>query len=211
MAEGHKWYAAIYDRMMAPEERGILREIRTHVVGGARGRILEVGVGTGANFPYYKKTNASAVVATEPDPFMLERARRRLQELALSVDLHQSPAEELPFEDSSFDTVITTLVLCTVEDLQRSLHEIRRVLTPSGQFRFYEHVRFVHPLAAFMQDVVTPAWRWFGAGCHPNRDIAAAIGEAGFRIVDLRRSQGHVPIPPMCVSSPRILGVAHPA
>ncbi len=211
MAKGHKWYAAIYDRVMAPDEDGILREIRTHVVGGARGRILEVGVGTGANFPYYKQTNANAIVGTEPDPFMLERARRKLQELALSIDLHQAPAEELPFEDSSFDTVITTFVLCTVQDLQRSLHEIRRVLKPSGQYRFYEHVRFVHPLAALIQDVATPVWQWFGAGCHPNRDIGAAIERAGFHLAELRRLRPIPLPPPFCITSPRILGVAHPA
>ncbi len=147
------------------------------------------------------------MTATEPDPFMLQRARRRLNELGLSIELLQAPAEELPFEDSSFDTVISTLVMCTVGDLAHSLAEIRRVLKPSGQLRFYEHVRFNNRLAALMQDIATPAWRWFGAGCHPNRDVGSAIQDAGFHLAELRRLH---PFPPMCVTRPHILGVAHP-
>lgn len=210
MAEGHKWYAAIYDRMNASAERGIMKKIRSHQVGGATGRVLEIGAGTGANFPYYKEAGIEAVIATEPDPFMLERARRKLEELGLSIELRQASAEDLPFEDSSFDTVISTWVMCTVGDLQRSLGEVRRVLRPSGQFRFYEHVRFNNRLAALMQDIATPVWRWLGAGCHPNRDLSSAIQDAGFLLSRLERLYPFPPIPPLCVTQPHILGVAYP-
>ena len=208
MAKGHKWFAAIYDRMMAGEEKGLLKHVRSHIVGGARGRVLEVGAGTGANFPYYEASDARTVVATEPDPYMMARARRRLEELNLPIDLHQAPAEQLPFEDGSFDTVVSTLVMCTVGDLEGALREIRRVLKPSGEFRFYEHVRSTHSLGAFFQDLVTPAWSWFGAGCHPNRDVAAAIEDAGFGLREFRRQYPYPNIPPVSVSRPHILGVA---
>ena len=210
MSEGHKWFAAIYDRMMASEERTIMKKIRPQLVGGARGRILEIGAGTGANFRYYKEHGIDTVTATEPDPHMLERARRKLKEMGLSIELRQASAEELPFEDSSFDTVISTLVMCTVTDVERSLSEIHRVLKPSGQFRFYEHVRFDNRLAALMQDVATPVWRWFGAGCHINRDVGSAIESAGFRLSEFQRLHPYPPIPPMCLSGAHILGVAHP-
>jgi ubiquinone/menaquinone biosynthesis C-methylase UbiE len=210
MAEGHRWFAAIYDRMTASDERTIMKNIRSHLVGGARGRVLEIGAGTGANFPYYREAQIQTVIATEPDPFMLERARRRLKELGLSIELRQASAEELPFEDSSFDTVISTWVMCSVRHLQPALSEIRRVLRPSGQLRFYEHVRFNNRLAALMQDIATPVWRWFGAGCHPNRDLGSAVERAGFRLADLQRLHPFPPIPPISVTQPHVLGVAYP-
>jgi ubiquinone/menaquinone biosynthesis C-methylase UbiE len=141
---------------------------------------------------------------------MLERARRNLEKLGLDIELRQAAAEELPFEDSSFDTVISIWALCTVRDLERSLREIHRVLKPSGQLRFYEHVRFNNRLAALMQDVVTPVWSWLGAGCHPNRDVGSAIQSAGFRLAELRRLHPSIPIPPVCIVDPHILGVAYP-
>lgn len=206
---GHRWFAALYDRLMASAERGFLRQVRQEVVGGARGRVLEIGAGTGANFPYYH--DGAEVVALEPDPYMLRRARRRLRELGKRIDLQQAPAEELPFADASFDAVVATLVLCTVRDPHRALTEIRRVLKPGGEYRFFEHVRFDHPLGAFWQDLVTPLWRWLGGGCHPNRDTARAIRESGFEILELRRTNPVPPIPPMVFARPHIQGVARPA
>jgi len=209
--KGHKWFAAYYDRLMAWAEKGFLKHARSHIVSGARGRVLEVGAGTGANFPYYDASEARTVVATEPDPYMLKRARRRLYELRLPIDLQQALAEELPFADGSFDTVISTLVMCTVADLDGALREIRRVLKPSGQFRFYEHVRSTHSVGAFFQDLATPAWRWLGAGCSPNRDVAAAIRGAGFRLQEFRRLYPVPNIPPVSIARPHISGVALPS
>ena len=123
---------------------------------------------------------------------MLERARRRADEAARPIDLRQAPAEELPFEDASFDTVVSTLVLCCVSDPRRALSEARRVLKPSGKLRLYDHVRYDHAFGAFWQDLMTPAWRWLGAGCHPNRDIAALVREAGFEFEQLELTK---PVP----------------
>ncbi len=138
--QGHRWFAALYDRVTACGERRAGTKLRPRLMGEAQGRVLEIGVGTGASFEYYPP--GSQVVGTEPDPHMLKRARKRLEELGASnIELHQAPAEELPFEDASFDHVVSTLVLCTVKDAPRALSEARRVLKPEGTHRFWEHVR----------------------------------------------------------------------
>ena len=207
--EGHKWFASIYDRMMARAERSYMRRVREEIVGGARGRVLEVGAGTGLNFPYYND-HAEEVIATEPDPFMLEQAGRRTEEVGRPIELRQATAEELPFEDGSFDTVVSTLVMCSVGDPLQALSEVRRVLKPSGELRIYEHVRFDHAFGAFWQDIITPVWRWFAAGCHPNRDTASLVREAGFEFERLEFTKPHPLIPPMVFARPHITGIARP-
>ncbi len=208
--KGHKWFASIYDSMTARAERTFMKRIREEIVGGARGRVLEVGAGTGANFPYYRD-HAEEVIATEPDHFMLDRARRRAEEVVRPIDLRQASAEELPFDDGSFDTVVSTLVMCSVTDPLRALSEVRRVLKPTGEFRLYEHVRYDHAFGAFWQDMITPVWRWFGAGCHPNRDVASFVREAGFEFERLEPIKPVPPIPPFVFVRPHINGVARPA
>jgi ubiquinone/menaquinone biosynthesis C-methylase UbiE len=210
--KGHRWFAAVYDWMTWRSESTFMKGIRRQLLGGPRGHVLEVGAGTGANFPYYRSCgHRYPVVATEPDAHMLKRARRRLAKLGLHIDLHQARAEQLPFADGSFDTVICSLALCTVQDPDRSLAEIHRVLKPGGEFRFYEHVRSANRFEAFMQDIMKPLWKWLGAGCHPNRDITVAVEQAGFRIVELRRSNPFLPIPFLAPTRPHVLGAAQPA
>lgn len=206
---GHKWFASIYDRMMARAERSFMRAVREEIAGGARGRVLEVGAGTGANFSYYNE-HAQEIIATEPDPYMLQRARRRAEEVGRSIDLRRAPAEELPFENDSFDTVVSTLVMCTVGDPLRALSEVRRVLKPSGELRLFEHVRYENAFGAFWQDLVTPAWRWFVAGCHPNRDTATIVREAGFEFERLEPMKLQPPVPPFIFARPHIKGIARP-
>jgi ubiquinone/menaquinone biosynthesis C-methylase UbiE len=116
----------------------------------------------------------------------------------------------LPFDDDSFDTVVSTLVMCSVRDPAKALSEVRRVLKPEGEYRFYDHVRYDHAFGAFWQDLVTPVWRWFGAGCHPNRDVAQFIRDAGFDIIQLELTKPLPPIPPMVFSRPHIKGIARP-
>src|SRR3990170_7720188 len=205
--QGHRWFAAVYDRLMSSAERSFMKGVREEIAGGASGRVLELGAGTGANFAYYG-ASAQELFAIEPDPYMLERAQHRAGESGRPIDLRQASAEAIPFEDASFDTVVSTLVMCSVRDPLRALSEVRRVLNPSGELRVYEHVRYDHPFGAFWQDLITPVWRWFGAGCHPNRDVAQAIREAGFNIVELERSKPLPPVPPMVFSRPHIMGVA---
>jgi ubiquinone/menaquinone biosynthesis C-methylase UbiE len=204
--KGHKWFAAIYDKMSASEERKFLGAIREEMVGGVTGDVLEVGAGTGANFKYYK--NGARVVAIEPDPYMMIRARKRAAEAMIKIDLQQIAAEALPFPDASFDYVIDTLVLCSVKDPRVVLAELKRVLKPSGELRIYEHVRYKNPIGALSQDIISPAWHWSGAGCHPNRDTERLIHEAGFELTSRQIRKDVAPIPPMLFVRPHLQAVA---
>jgi ubiquinone/menaquinone biosynthesis C-methylase UbiE len=200
--KGRRWHAALYGLLDRKNETWMQGHL-SYIVGGAEGRVLEIGVGTGHSFPYYDK--AREVMATEPDPFMLAQARERLEELGLThVELHQHVAEDLPFEDGSFDHVVSVLVLCTVQDARSALSEVRRVLKPGGTLRFIEHVRYDGGLRGLVQDAIAPAWRYLGSGCHVNRRTAETIVEAGFRFVDLQRYV-------MGLGIPMLVGVARPA
>ena len=204
--KGHKWFAAIYDRMAASEEKKFMGALRSEMLGEVTGRVLEIGAGTGLNFAHYR--NGAEVVATEPDPYMLQRAEKRAAETSANITLHQAPAEDLPFPDESFDVAISTLVLCSVKDPGRALSEVRRVLKPGAEFRVYEHVRYKNPIGALSQDMIMPAWRWFGAGCHPNRDTERHIREAGFEVMSAEVRSEHPPIPPMLFVRPHLRAVA---
>jgi ubiquinone/menaquinone biosynthesis C-methylase UbiE len=181
--KGHGWFAAVYDLATCRFESKVLRRLRAWVAGEAVGRVLEVGVGTGADFPYYP--GGLSVVAVDPDPFMLARARKRARRLGRDPDFVRAAAEALPFADGSFDTVVATLVFCSVLDPDRALAEVRRVLRPGGTFRFIEHVRARGGLLAQLQDTATPVWRRVAGGCHLNRRTVEAISAAGFELVRL--------------------------
>lgn len=201
--KGHKWFAALYPLLISPEERRRWSKVRPRIMGEVEGRVLEIGVGSGFSLRFYPVK--ADVVATEPDPHMLKRAQRHLEELgATNIGLQQAPAEDLPFENESFDHVVSSWVLCTVRDLSSALAEAQRVLKPEGTFRFMEHVRNDESrFWSTVQDLTTPAFRWFGAGCHPNRRIKQAIEEAGFRIEWLEDVRGWL--------QPVIYGVARPS
>jgi len=202
--QGHRWFAALYDRINGGTERRLGPLIRPRLAGEAHGRALEIGAGTGANFSYYPAD--AQVVATEPDPHMLERAKKKLGELGISnIELRQAGAQSLPFDDASFDHVVATLVFCTVPDAARGLSEVRRVLKPDGTFRFLEHVRNDDSRSwGTVHDVIMPVWRWFGAGCHPNRRTQQAIEDAGLRIEWLETIR-------VAPGTPAIYGVARPS
>jgi ubiquinone/menaquinone biosynthesis C-methylase UbiE len=166
----------IYDAICAFAEWRGLGRWRRWLVGGARGRTLDLGSGTGRNLPLYP--TGVQVVGVEPSAAALPRARRR----APGVLLVRASAEALPFRDGVFDTVVCGLVLCTVDDPPRALAELRRVLRPGGQLRALEHVRSVRPWRARLQDAIQPAWTRLAGGCHPNRDTERAVQAAGFAI-----------------------------
>ena len=136
-------FAALADPLSARWERKYGADLRRRLLSEARGRVLEIGVGTGQSFPHYP--DVDELVGIEPSEPMLHRARQRAAESHREVTLVEASAEQLPFEDDSFDTVVTMAVLCTVDDPARSLREIRRVLRPDGRFRFSEHVRSADP------------------------------------------------------------------
>ena len=178
-------YAAGYDRLTARVDRKGGTEHRRRLVEQADGDVLEVGAGTGMNFGHYRK--AARVVALEPGPGMRARAERAVVRAAVPIEVVDGDGMNLPFPDESFDTVVFGLVLCTIPDPDRALAEARRVLRPGGTLRFYEHVRATDPEIARSQDRYERPWKWFGRGCHPNRDTPAAIDRAGFAVSTLDR------------------------
>ncbi|HKP18954.1 MAG TPA: class I SAM-dependent methyltransferase [Gaiellaceae bacterium] len=185
------------------ERKPFMIELRRKLVAGAAGRVLEVGAGPGFNLPYYPG-DVEEVVLTDDVAGMLHRAERRARVAAASVTTRQAPVERLPFEDASFDTVVASLLLCSVDDQDRALAEIRRVLRPGGQYLFLEHVRSEVPRIAGRQDALEPIWRVIGFGCHPNRATLSRI-EAAFRVEDVER--GELPAGPKIVR-PYVLGRA---
>lgn len=199
--------AAGYDRFMAGSERGGLAERRRALLARATGRVLEIGGGTGANLPHYGD-GAREIVITEPDPFMVKRLTAKLRGAARPVQVLPAPAEALPVPDESVDTVVSTLVLCTVADPDAALAEVRRALRPGGQFLFIEHVRSDDPRIARWQDRLHGLWRRFGRGCNTNRRTLESIERAGLAIVDLERDS--FPAAPPIVR-PLIVGVARRA
>lgn len=182
--KGHRVFAAFYDRLNAGAERAWLGRRRADLLARASGEVLEIGAGTGANLARYP--DVGRVVATEPDPAMRARLRSRLDRATVPVEVSDSPAERLAFPDASFDTVVSTLVLCSVADPDAALAELRRVLRPAGQLLALEHVRGEGRRARW-QDRLTPIWRRVGAGCHPNRDTVTAIERAGFHLAQHER------------------------
>jgi ubiquinone/menaquinone biosynthesis C-methylase UbiE len=175
----------LYDALMSVMDATGFSRWRRRLVSGARPATLEVGCGTGRNLPLYP--SGTDVIATDFDLALLRRARKR----APAVPMVAARAEALPFRDHSFDTVVSGLVFCSVQDPDRGLGEIRRVLTPGGRLRMIEHVRHAHPVLGRMQDGIQPAWTWITGGCHPNRDTESTVERAGFIIeADDRVSSG---------------------
>jgi ubiquinone/menaquinone biosynthesis C-methylase UbiE len=200
-----RFFAAVYDRMLAGTEDAGLRDARHGLVGGARGDVLEIGAGTGLNFGHYVPGQATRVVATEPDPHMAKRARTAAKDAPVPVEVSEASAMDLPFEDASFDSVVCTLVLCTVPDPARAVAEIERVLRPGGKLLFLEHVRAPDPGLAKWQDRLERPWGVLGAGCHPNRDTLALLDASPLDVDEYRRDK--LPKSPPIVR-PMVVGAA---
>jgi ubiquinone/menaquinone biosynthesis C-methylase UbiE len=176
-----------YDAMMALSELRGLARWRRWLAGGARGLTLEVGCGTGRNLDLYPP--GARVVAIDPGWRNLLRARHRCARAALV----QASAEALPFRSGAFDTVVSSLVFCSVPDPRLGLAEVARVLARGGALRMLEHVRSTGRLRAWLQDRVQPAWTWIAGGCHPNRDTERTVEGAGFLIEEEgRRARGNM-------------------
>jgi ubiquinone/menaquinone biosynthesis C-methylase UbiE len=182
-------FSALYDRCFKAAEEAGLRDMRREVLAGARGRVLEIGAGTGLNLDLYPHEGLDSLVVTEPDPHMFKQLRERAAKVCAGAELVQAGGEDLPFDDDSFDTVTVTLVLCTVPDQPATLREIRRVLKPGGQLLFLEHVRSNHPDLAKWQDRLEKPWRFLGDGCHCNRDTEAGLKAAGFELSGVEHPQ----------------------
>ena len=170
-------FAAAVPRMDA---RGAAAH-RTRLLAGLSGTVVEVGAGTGACFAHYPP-QVTAVHAVEPDPFLRDLAVRAAVAAPVPVTVVSGTAEELPAAAGTFDAAVCSLVLCSVPDPDAALTELRRVLRPGGQLRFYEHVRSARRLVGLLEDAATPLWAALAGGCHPNRDTATTIARNGFTI-----------------------------
>jgi ubiquinone/menaquinone biosynthesis C-methylase UbiE len=190
-------FSAAYDRGFKASEDAGLREMRHELLAQARGRVLELGAGTGLNLEHYPE-RIEGLTLVEPDPHMTKQLREKLARSGRTAEISviEAPGEDLPFAEASFDTVAVTLVLCTVPDPETTLAEIKRVLKPDGQLLFLEHVRSNHPGLAKWQDRLESPWRFLADGCHCNRDTVSAIDAAGFDLGEVE--SGELPkLPPL--------------
>ena len=194
----------VYDVTVGSLDRAGFADVRREVVGGARGSILEIGAGTGRNLPFYSPA-VDRLTLSEPDRHARRRLGARAGAKGTGIAVSDAAAEALPFPDASFDTVVLTLVLCTVDDPAGALSEIRRVLRPDGEFRFAEHVRSDDPHVARRQDRWRGPWGLVAGGCRPNRDTPGSITHAGFTFTTLTTDR--LPIGPS-ITRPLAFGVA---
>jgi len=199
-------FALGYEPFQALSERAGTRALRRRLLEQASGRVLEVGAGTGLNLPHYTE-QVSELVLLEPEEPMAHQLERHLgRKRARTATVVRAPGEELPFEDDSFDYVVTTFVLCTVDDPERTLAEFDRVLKPGGRFAFLEHVRAEDGTSlAGWQDRLHGAWLRFGQGCHCNRRSEQAIAASPLSLERVER--GMLPKEPPIVK-PYVLGTA---
>jgi ubiquinone/menaquinone biosynthesis C-methylase UbiE len=198
-----KFFAATYDFQMRKTEMAGLREMRQSLLEQASGQVLEVGGGTGANLTFYGPVVTSLTV-TEPDPSMIKRLERRARTEAPEATVLRAPAEDLPFDDHTFDVVVSTLVLCGVDDQPRAVREIRRVLRPHGRLLFLEHVRSNDAGQAKTQDRLN----WLNrlvVCCDCNRPTLDTITGAGFDLASVDRTD--LPKAPRFVR-PTVVGTA---
>ncbi len=198
-----RFFAMTYDRQMAKTEKAGLAAFRERLLAGAAGDVLEIGGGTGTNLPYYGPA-VNSLTMTEPQPPMLRRLQRKVRQHAPAAKVLRAPAEDLPFDDHTFDMAVSTLVLCGVDDQPRALRELRRVLRPGGQLLFIEHVRSGDPGTARLQDRMN----WLNrlvVCCDCNRPTLGSIQEAGFTVTQVEHTA--LPKAPKFVS-PAIMGSA---
>lgn len=184
MSLGGRLFARLYDPMMSAIEHAGLGEVRCALLTAAKGSVVEIGAGTGANLACYGP-GCDQLTLTEPEPAMIRHLQRRVRERAPGALLLRAPAEDLPFTDHSFDVAVSTLVLCTVDDPLRALRELRRVLRPGGILLFLEHVRADHTGLARWQDRLNGVNRLLGHGCNCNRPTLDLIRAAGFTVRDV--------------------------
>ena len=182
------FFPRLYDGVMSLAERGPLARWRGALAAPAVGRVLEIGAGTGLDFPHYRP--GATVVATEPDLGMLERARARARNAPARIVLVAADAEALPFRDGAFDEAVVGLAMCTIPRPGLALAELRRVLRPGGALRMLEHVRVEHAVVGRLQEWLTPLWRRVAAGCRLDRRTVASVADAGFALEAVERHLG---------------------
>jgi ubiquinone/menaquinone biosynthesis C-methylase UbiE len=171
-----------------------LTAYRSRIIPAAEGRVLEIGIGSGLNLPFYSR-NVAHIIGLEPSPRLLAMARRVEHTGCGSIEFIEGSAEAIPLNDASVDTVVTTWTLCSIPDALRALRDMRRVLRPGGRLLFVEHGRAPDPNIIWWQDRLTPVWKRLGGGCHLNRAIGTLIEGAGFQFDRLQTGYMRGPKP----------------
>jgi ubiquinone/menaquinone biosynthesis C-methylase UbiE len=173
---------ALYDIIFTPLDKLTFSKLRSELVARAEGKTLEIGIGTGRNLPFYH--SEIALTGLDPDTSMLSRVEGKKH--PVNSQFVTGDAEQLSFADQEFDTVLATLVFCSIPDPDQALAEVWRVLKDGGQFLLIEHVRKNTPIMGRLQDQLTPIWKRLFDGCHLDRDPEAKILELGFQLVEHR-------------------------
>ncbi|MEW9668482.1 class I SAM-dependent methyltransferase [Ammoniphilus sp. 3BR4] len=178
-----RFFQSYYDLLMGPLERRRFKAIRQELISKASGLVLEVGSGTGVNFPYYH--NVEKVISIEPGRLMREQSIKKKNQAQVAIEILDASAESLPFPDNYFDSVVATLVFCTIPHPELALQEVKRVCKPHAQVLFFEHVRLDNKYLGKLQDWLTPAWSRLCDGCELNRNTVSKIERAGFQIKEI--------------------------
>lgn len=177
----HPFFARLYLRVSQSAERRGVAEHRQRLLAGLNGRVIELGAGNGLNFSHYPDT-VTEVLAVEPDDVLREHAETAAAHAPVPIQVVPGHADALPTAEACFDAAVVSLVLCSVPDPVGALDQLRRVVRPGGELRFYEHVRSDRRWIARAEDLIQPLWSRTCGGCHPNRNTLEAIAAAGFEV-----------------------------
>ena len=173
--------AYLYDKLMSRVEKKILHKERGILLKNIEGKVIELGAGTGINFEFYSKYKITAV---EPDKSLSIEAEKKIGEK--NIEIISASAEDLPFGDNTFDTVVITLALCTISNPDKTLKEAKRVCKPDGKLLILEHIKNEKKFLFFLQNILTPVWKAFAMGCHLNRDTLYTIKVNNFEKISLK-------------------------
>jgi ubiquinone/menaquinone biosynthesis C-methylase UbiE len=201
----HPLFARFFDRLSRIMERDIGPH-RDDLLRGLTGRVVEIGPGSGANFPHYPDS-VNEVIALEPEPYLRAKAQHAAQRARVNVTVRAGAADELGLPDASCDAAVTSLVLCSVPDQATALAELRRVLRPGGELRFLEHVRSPHAGKARLQLSLDRAGIWprMAGGCHCGRDTVSSLRVAGFEVAEVTSVEYG---PSWLITNPHVVGRA---
>ena len=171
----------------------IIKKQRLKVIPNAKGKVLEIGIGSGSNLEFYDQSQVEKIYALDPHPKLADMTKKKADKLGIEVDFFPVKADKIPIEDHFFDTIVCTYTLCSIEDPIKALKEIKRVLSPSGQYIFSEHGLAPEENVVIWQNRLNPIQKVIGGGCNLNRNIPNLIEESGYKIDEL--NQGYIPGP----------------
>jgi ubiquinone/menaquinone biosynthesis C-methylase UbiE len=174
---------------MKPLETKRFIDIRSELINKAMGEVFEIGCGTGINFNFYKDVSVTAI---EPNPVLRKTSYKRASEAKTPIHVMEGNAEQLSFSDNSFDTVVGTLVLCTIPNPVKAIREIIRVCKPTGTILLFEHVRHENRILGMLQDLLSPIWKRACDGCHLNRDTITLLRQEEIEIIEIKKHLGNI-------------------